>query len=282
MRAILDAVPAVGSLDIQEMRRHAIESKRAWNDGADAGILRRSSVIDPGEIPVLYLAERGAEALPVVYLHGGGWSICNLDTHLSIFVDLARALGRPVWAPHPRQAPEHPYPAPLDDVLLAMRSRQEKALQVCGDSAGANLVLAALLKARDAGRPLPVSAAVLFYGCYRRRFGTESHRKFGEGFGLTTDKMRRFWEMYVTSAGDYADLSQADFKGLPPVQLHLASCDPLADDTRWLHARLQEDGVKAELVEWPGMAHGFLHYALDLRPAREAFDTASRFLGSHA
>ena len=269
MRAILDAAPALYSLEIEDMRRHALVSKARWNEGAFEGLSTH-----PG--PPMTLGGIDAGGMPIVHLHGGGWSIGSPQTHASVLADLARATGGRVIAPHPPQAPEHPYPAPLESVLEAISDTPPFILS--GDSAGANLALAAALLARDRGHPLPARGLVLFYGCFRRTTTTASHAEFGADHGLTTEKMKRFWNLYAADGGEYADLTDADFHGLPSVQLHLAECDPLADDTWWLNDRLREAGVEVELLAWPGMAHGFLHYARDLPQAREAFRHVARFV----
>ena len=280
MREILDASPPLSSLATAEMRRHALLSKQRWNDKARAGLRVIEEMTGSAhDLPTLRCEAPDATGTPIVHLHGGGWSIGSPQTHLSLLADLAGALARPVLAPHPRQAPEHPYPAPLDDVLAALSDSAGGPLVVSGDSAGANLALAAALKARDDGRALPISALILFYGCYRRKQDTASHAAFGTDHGLTSEKMARFWDGYAPEGGAYADLSEADFTGLPPVQLHIAECDPLADDSRWLAVRLRADGVHAELHEWTGMAHGFLHYASALPQARDAFAAVARFVG---
>lgn len=240
--------------------------------------MRSVAAFAPPDGGALEVRAPGASGTPVIHLHGGGWSIGSPETHLSLLAGLALATGRPVIAPRVRQAPEHPCPAALDDVHRALTGRNGRPFVLGGDSAGANLALAAFLRARDRGDPLAVSGLVLYYGCFRRRFDTRSHRDFGEGHGLTTEKMRRFWEFYAPDGGACADLSDADVSGLPPVQLHVAECDPLACDTIWLHDRLRDFGVSAELLIWPGMAHGFLHYASDLPQAREAFARTARFI----
>ena len=270
MRAILDAAPPLRSLDIDGMRRHAVDAKARWNDRVTV------SVSDTND--ALCVSSPGAAGVPIVHLHGGGWSIGSPETHLSLLAGLAHATGRRVIAPRVPQAPEHPYPRPLDATLAALADRGTEPFVLSGDSAGANLALAAMLKAKDLGQSLPVLGLVLSYGCFRRRFDTESHRRFGEGHGLTTGKMQQFWQFYAPEGGAYADLTDADVSGLPPVQLHLAECDPLADDTHWLHDRLSASGVATELLVWPRMAHGFLHYASDLPQARDAFAQTARFI----
>lgn len=278
----------LASLDVASMRSHALADKAPWNDGAADGLeVTDSSFATPaGPRPLRIVAPRGAQGELVVFIHGGGWSICDLDTHLSVFAGLARTAGRTVLAPHARRAPEHPFPAALDDTCAALRMagrRYPGGVALAGDSAGANLALAALLALRAAGESPPVSAVVAFYGCYRRRFDTASHRACGDGrFGLSTAKMERFWTLYCGGATPaLADLSGQSFTGLPPIQLHAAEADPLLDDTLWLNETLTAQGGRCELVRWPGMTHGFLHYHRDLPQARDALARAAAFLDAH-
>lgn len=278
MRTILDAAPPLGSLDVDEMRRHALDSKEAWNIVAK----ETASVEQEVSNAALCVTGYGGSDMPVIHFHGGGWSIGSPESHLSLLAGLAHGTGRRVIAPRIRQAPEHPYPQPLEDLHQALVGQNAEPFVLSGDSAGANLALAGILRARDLGQSLPVSGLVLLYGCFRRRFDTDSHRIFGQDHGLTTEKMNRFWELYAPEGGAYADLTGADFSGLPPVQLHIAECDPLADDTIWLNDRLRASGVATELLVWPGMAHGFLHYPSDLPQAQDAFAKAGRFIEAHS
>ncbi|MEM7472558.1 MAG: alpha/beta hydrolase [Pseudomonadota bacterium] len=285
MREIIAIVPARRSLDINERRRRTRDAALSWNRGALDGLTRIDGdyEITDGSRPAVLVTRNSDTHNPITFVHGGGWSVCDLETHLGVFAGLAHASDRPVWAPHPRQAPESAYPIPLGDIVAALRSQASNQARVaaCGDSAGANLLLSAVLKARDEGEPINLSALVLFYGSFRKKFDTDSHREFGDGFGLRTIDSRRSWSLYAPEGGKYADLSGADFTGLPSVQLHLAKCDPLSDDTRWLHEQLKLAGTPCELIEWPGMAHGFLHHMQTLPQAREALEIAARFFQTH-
>jgi acetyl esterase len=287
MRAIMAAmVPAPGQ-DVAALRRHARTSKSRWNADECAGLEVHRGTIPgaDGARPLLVLRAAGAAGAPILHIHGGGWAICDLETHLALLAQLARVSGRPVMAPHPRQAPEDPAPAPLDDVMAALRhiaADAEGGFFLSGDSAGANLGLAALLRARDEGAPLPVRAVSLQYGCFLNRFDAESHRLFGDGrFGLSSDRMRLFWSMYAPQGAPYTDLSEYDLAGMPPVQVHVAALDPLRDDSEWLRARLVACGNPPDWHMWDGVIHGFLHYHRELAPAREALQATADFFDLH-
>lgn len=282
---ILRAQPPLASLDLVEMRRHAALSKQRWNDGAAVGLTVRDSCFPArsGLRGIRCLTPPEATSGAVVHIHGGGWATCDADTHLSVLAELARATNRSTLAPHASHAPEAPHPVPLEDTIDALRHvarAHPNGFHLSGDSAGANLALAALLWFRDQGETLPIRSMALYYGCFRRRFDTASHLRFGDGrYGLSTEKMRAFWDLYMDWGIDsgYGDLADASMQGLPPMQIHAAGADILLDDSRWLQAKVQAAGGQSDLIIWKGLAHGFLHYACDLPAAREASASAARF-----
>jgi acetyl esterase len=195
----------------------------------------------------------------------------------------------PVLLPEYRLAPEHPYPAGLMDVIATIRRAFVASapfgvvagpLIVSGDSAGANLALAALLHEEKNGRQ-PVDGALLFYGTYAGDFRTESYRDFENGPGLTTAKMQRYWHWYVGDRDASADplacpllASDEALAALPPLHLMAAGIDPLLSDSIALHERLKHLGREETLTVVPGVTHGFLQNTLDLAAAREALRAA--------
>ncbi|WP_158263556.1 alpha/beta hydrolase [Aliiruegeria haliotis] len=265
------------------MRENALIGKASWNSAARSHVeVRDGEIRGNGAIlPLRRVAAGDVKSPPIVHVHGGGWCICDPETHLSIYAGLALASEREVIGPHARCAPEHPFPTPLRDTMAALReiARTSPAgILLSGDSAGANLALAAVLRCRDEGNPLPVLGLSLQYGCYRRVFDTPSHLEWGDGrAGLGTERMRWFWDMYGPGKAPYGDLRNADFSGLPPTHLLVADADPLRDDSLWLADELSREGVHCEVDRFVGMAHGFIHYAGDLSEADEAFKRISSF-----
>ena len=283
---ILATQPELESLDIGEMREHASRNCSPWSEQARSQVeIEISTVLGgDGDRPLWVVKAPGSSGQPILYVHGGGWSVCDLNTHLSVFAGLARATKSPVHAVHQRRAPENPYPAALEDVTAAvseMSRENPDGFALAGDSAGANLALASLLSLRDNGERPPVTRMVLYYGCYLRKFDTESHTLYGDGsFGLTTEKMRRYWELYAEdhSQAVYSDLSAFDFSELPPAQVHVAELDILRDDSLWLAERLAAAGNDSELIVWEGMNHGFLNFAPQLSTANTAFTASANFI----
>jgi acetyl esterase len=215
------------------------------------------------------------------YLHGGGWFACSVDTHDRMLRMLAEKTGGPVFSPDYRHAPEHPYPAPLDDCAKAwdwIERRAAGPFAFAGDSAGANMALALAMRLRDAGRAMPAGLALL-YGCFDPGEDTLSQRAFGRGgYGLTVERMAWYLGNYLKGA-EAAEASplrlRADLSELPPVFLGIAEADTVADDSRLLAARLGDAGVPAEVRVWKGAVHGFLQMTRDAGIARRAVaDTA--------
>jgi acetyl esterase len=233
-------------------------------------------------VPGTQTAER--RHLPVmVYFHGGGFVLNGLETHDGLMRLIAAEAGIAVCAVSYSLAPEQRFPTQLHEALAAIGWLRENAcgigvdasrIAVGGDSAGANLALSATLALRDAGRS-PVAMAVLSYGMFAADFDTPSHRRFGGGqYGLTTERMRWYWQQYLGQQGTPDDPRAsplwADLRGLPPVMLIAAGADCLLDDSVRLADRLTEAGVPNRLSIHPGALHSFLQLAGHLDAADRA------------
>ena len=227
----------------------------------------------------------------ILHIHGGGWAFCSVATHERATRCLARASAMTVVGIDYRLAPEHPFPAGLNDCIAAWRHLRADAARhgftgpfgIAGDSAGANLALALMLHEQAEGRPAP-DFGLLFYGVYAADPETPSHRKFGSGFGLTTAKMGRFWDWYVPDARRREDplaaplhADDAALRALPPLYLNAASLDPLMSDTVLLGERLRRLGRTDEVHIHEGVIHGFMQMTLELDEANDAFARAGRF-----
>ena len=225
----------------------------------------------------------------VIFVHGGGFAFCSPETHERCARVLALECSLPVLLPDYRLSPEYPYPAGLMDVVAAFRSAfavtgtfgvGDGPLILAGDSAGANLALAATLHEQAAAKTA-AAGALLFYGTYAGSFRTQSYRDFENGPGLTTAKMQRYWHWYVGHRDMSADplacplvASDETLKALPPLHLMAAGVDPLLSDSILLHARLKSLGRSDTLTVVPGVTHGFLQNTCDLAAAREALVAA--------
>ncbi|YCI04829.1 alpha/beta hydrolase [Ensifer sp. D2-11] len=227
----------------------------------------------------------------VVFVHGGGFAFCSPETHERCARMLARESGLPVLLPDYRLSPENPYPAGLRDVISTIRQSRlvtgalglvAGPLILAGDSAGANLALAAIMHEQAAGFP-PVAGGLLFYGTYAGDFETASYKEFENGPGLTAGKMQRYWRWYVGDRDVSADplacplLATDDaLAALPPLHLMAAGVDPLLSDTLALERRLRALGRSETATIVPGVTHGFLQNTLELAAARDALAAAGR------
>ncbi|MET3982894.1 alpha/beta hydrolase [Streptomyces sp. PvR034] len=220
----------------------------------------------------------------VVFCHGGGWVLCDLDTHDATARHLCRSAGAVVVSVDYRLAPEAPFPAAVHDAHAALcwaagqvaeLGGDPGALVIAGDSAGGNLAAAALLLARERGGPA-VALQVLVYPALDAAQDTASVRRNAEGYFLTATHLRWFWEQYLGSGGDGADPLasplRADLTGLPPAHVVTAGCDPLCDEGAAYVRALREAGTSAHEDHHPGMFHGFLGLVDLLPAARRALD----------
>src|SRR5436305_14212786 len=199
----------------------------------------------------------GGETLPaLMYFHGGGWTIGDLDTHDVRCRQLAVGARCVVFSVDYRLAPEYPFTAALDDCLAATRHVAENAdqlkirgLAVGGDSAGGNLAAAVALLARDAGAPA-IAFQLLIYPATDQRLATPSHERNGQGYLLTRDAMLYFRGAYLPNETDWTDwrpspLLAKTHAGLPPALVITAGYDPLLDEGRAYAEKLRAAGLDA-------------------------------------
>ncbi|HEF4760449.1 TPA: alpha/beta hydrolase [Pseudomonas putida] len=204
----------------------------------------------------------------IVYLHGGGWVVGDLDSHDFICAELASTLGVLVIAVDYRLAPEHPYPAAFEDCLSVWRALRngpfrldpERAL-VAGDSAGGNLAAALCLALRDAGEPVPC-AQVLIYPGLGGDHRLASRSECSDAPLLSSSDLDCYQALYLSGTakpGAYAmPLLASDVSGLPPALIAVAQFDPLRDDGVQYAERLNAAGVAATLYYGNGLVHGCL------------------------
>ncbi|MBI2766832.1 MAG: alpha/beta hydrolase [Chloroflexi bacterium] len=246
-----------------------------------------------GEIPVrIYRPEGATGTLPVlVYYHGGGWVIGNIESHDPACRTLCYNTGCVVISVDYRLAPEHKYPAAADDSYAAVKWVAENAaslgidparIAVGGDSAGGNLAAVVCLMARDKGGP-PIAFQMLIYPVVDHCYGTESYRVNGNGYLLTELSMRWFWGHYLPSEvhglEPYASPWRAEsLAGLPPALVQTAEFDPLRDEGEAYAARLKEAGVPVQTKRYSGLIHGYFGMAATIDAAKVAHQEAASAL----
>ena len=287
--------PAMGTAPAQEMRRRFNEDVVSWNrDPPPVARIEDLRVPTTARaVPVRLYDPHGSRTpnATLIFLHGGGWVVGDLDSNDRALRLLALASGCNVVSVDYCLAPEHRFPAALDECFAVTRwlRRHGEAwgvdparLAVGGDSAGANLALATALDLRDAGDSW-LRALLLIYGAYAPEFDTESYRAFGGGeFGVATLGMRALWALYLRGPEDgenpRAAPLRADLRSLPPACRIGGGLDGLRDDSRRLATRLIEVGSAVDFVEYPGVIHGFMSMTCDVGAARHGTRHAARWL----
>jgi acetyl esterase/lipase len=239
--------------------------------------VQNRSIIGPGG-PIAVRVYRPVKkgTLPaLMFFHGGGFVICNLDTHDRLCRSLANASGCAVVSVDYRLAPEHKYPAAVDDAYAATRYVAEHAAEfgidpnriaVGGDSAGGNLAAVVSLLARDRGGPR-LKFQLLIYPLVDFEDKSPSMRQFGQGdHFLSIEGLDWFKETYLARADaarepSVSPMNATDFRGLPPAMVITAECDPLRDQGEAYARKLEAAGVRVELKRYEGMIHPFLSLA---------------------
>ena len=240
-----------------------------------------------GEIAVRIYWPGGEGPHPLlVFFHGGGWVIGDLDSHDGTCRSLTNAAGCVVVAVDYRLAPEHRYPAAPEDCFAATRWAVDHAdelgadasrVAVAGDSAGANLAAVVALMARDRGGPA-LGSQLLAYPVTDHGFGTASYKANGGGsYGLSDGAMRWFWDLYLDADEDGAQpyaspLRAEDLSGLPRALVITAQYDPLRDEGEAYAQRLTAAGTPTTYTCYEGVVHGFLGQAAAVPEGRQAIE----------
>ena len=268
--------PSLEELSPADARAKRLRQARMFA-GAPIGIARAEEMQIPGRGgPLrarLYVPEQGDGPKPLlVYLHGGGWVIGDLDTHDNVCRFLAREAGVSVLAIDYRLAPEHPFPAAVDDALAGFRFAVDHAAElgadpariaIGGDSAGGNLAAVVSQLAKEGDHPAP-AFTLMFYPVMDLSQKRRSYDLFGEGFFLTDAEMDWFRGHYLPDEDSARDpraspLLAGDHAGLPPAYIATAGFDILRDEAEEYARRLREAGVAVAVRRHPGFVHGLIN-----------------------
>jgi acetyl esterase len=290
--AVLEQMRATGGPPLEEM---SVEQARAGHlraaeslGGAPEEV---ASAVDIAAGPLRLRAYRPRGAGPdrllggVLYLHGGGWVTCDLDTHDRLCRSLANRSGAAVVAVDYRRAPEHPFPAAVDDGLEALAWLRAHAaevgvdparLAVAGDSAGGNLAAVIARRDREAGGAPPLLLQVLIVPITDGAMDSPSYAENAQGFYLTRAGMGWYWGHYLAGADplhpDASPLRAADLGGLPPALVLTAEYDPLRDEGEAYAERLRAAGVAVDCRRRAGMVHGYLRWTAAVDEAAVSLD----------
>lgn len=245
-----------------------------------------------GEIPIRIYRPSGDGPLPIlIFFHGGGWVIGNLETIDTPLRALTNRSGYVVVSVDYRLAPEYKCPAAAEDCYAATAWAAENAaglgadptrLAIAGDSAGGNLAAVVAQLARDRAGPR-IAYQVLIYPVTNHDFSTASYRENADGYLLTKDSMTWYWNHYLADAAQGNDpvaspLRAKDVSGLPPAFIITAEFDPLRDEGETYAARLRDAGVKVTTKRYDGMIHGFFQLSAMIDRGRQAIDDVAEAL----
>jgi acetyl esterase len=303
-QTVLDALAAMklqppDQIPVEEARAQFMRS-RAQYVAAPEPVASAQDISIPGPagaIPARVYRPAGsspAQRLPAfVFFHGGGWVFGNLESHDSLCRSLCNAARCAIVSVDYRLAPEHRFPAAVDDALTAMRHLAQHGagldidtsrLAAGGDSAGGNLVAVAALTFRDQGGPR-LALQVLLYPVTDLSLESPSYTTLGQGYMLTLERMRFFRNQYLNGPADVADwraspLRAPDLSRLPPALIVTASHDPLIDEAKAYADRLAAAGVEVTYRSYPGVVHGFMTMAGVVDTGRRAIEETARTLRS--
>jgi len=281
----------------QEARRLYLEARRVLQpDPEPIAEVRELTAPGPaGAIPLrLYRArpvQDGALQPALIYFHGGGWVIGSLESHDGVCRGLANGAGCTVISVDYRLAPEHKFPAAIEDAIAAADWIAENAkplgidsnrLAAGGDSAGGNLTAVVAQHARDAGKP-KLRFQLLIYPACDMGMTHPSISELAEQLPLTRSTMTWFIDTYLRSAADVADwraspLRAKSLAGLPPAYVLTAGCDPLRDEGEAYAAALRAAGVTVEAKRFDGQIHGFITMGKFIPDAAKAMGEMSAAL----
>ena len=277
-------LPPVGQLTPAQARASVLERSAALPREPVASVQDHQIPVAGGAIRVRVFTPHVAAPRPaLVYFHGGGWVTGDVETHEGICRTLANAAGCVVASVDYRCAPEFTYPTAAEDAFAATRWVVEQApqlgvdarrLAVCGDSAGGNLAAAAALMARDRGGPA-LALQVLVYPITDCDFERPSYKQNAEGYMLTAESMRFYWDQYVPNAADrtqpyVSPMRAASHANLAPALVITAEYDPLRDEGEAYAQVLAAAGVPVTQSRYPGMIHAFFRFTNSVDAARAA------------
>jgi acetyl esterase len=288
---LLETLKAAGLPDItkmtpEEARQVTRERQQArrtfWSH---VGKRQEGTVPGPGgPIPIrVYTPSQGGTMPGLIYFHGGGFVLGDLDSCDQTCKALSDGAGCVVVSVDYRLAPENKFPAGPEDCLaatewVAVNARQlqidPRRIGVGGESAGGTLAAVVALAARDRGGPR-LAFQLLIYPCTDATMRAPSHQENGEGYMLTRDRMAWFWEQYLDTDDDRTNpfispLHAKNLQRLPPAVVLTAEFDPLRDEGEAYANRLDNAGVSVICQRYPGMIHGFIGMADSLDVGRRA------------
>jgi acetyl esterase/lipase len=290
--AALDT-PPINNLTPEYVRQQSRAQIAFFGEPEPIAHIENRTILGPqGDIPVRIYTPDGSGIFPLlVFFHGGGWVICDLDTHDGLCRGLANQASCVVVSVDYRLAPEHKFPAAPEDCYAATKWVAEHAAQlhgdasriaVAGDSAGGNLTAVISQMARDRGGP-PLIFQLMIYPATDFTMSSPSIDENAEGYYLTKDDMIWFTNHYLNNEDDKRNpqaspLFAANLQELPPAFIITAEYDPLRDEGEKYGQRLKEAGVPVTIHRYNGVIHGFVSMAPVLDQGKLAIEECARAL----
>jgi acetyl esterase len=297
IQALLDqgtGVPATHTLPLDVARAQYEARIALMAPAGDIASVREQTIDGPGgPLRIRIYTPRGTGPFPLlVFFHGSGFVLCSLDTHDGMCRNLCAGSECVVASVDYRLAPEHKFPAGIDDCLHATRwaaahaaelGADPRRIAVAGDSAGGNIAAVTALRVRDEGGPALCGQLLLYPVTDYHTPGTPSYQENAEGYGLTRDTMKWFWDHYLSdpSEGTHphaSPLRAPDLSGLPPALLVTAEYDPLRDEGEFYAEKLKANGVPTALTRYDGVNHGFMFWVGVVDKADSAMNEACNWL----
>jgi acetyl esterase len=290
-------VPSLETLTPMQVREAADAAARelCGTPEAIANIENLTIPSPAGQIPVRIYMPQGNGPFPILaYFHGGGWVFCNLDTHDNVCRSLANGAGCVVVSVDYRLAPEHRFPAAMEDAYAATQWGADNAVRingdpariaVGGDSSGGNLAAGVSLMAKDQKRPSLMYQLLVNPATNLASLGTDSYCEFAEGYGLRKAEIEWYRDHYLESEEDWrhpyaSPLLADDLNGLPPAFVITSEFDVLRDEGEAYAHRLKQARVPVTCIRCRGMIHFGFHWAVATDIARDAIDKAAAALRS--
>jgi acetyl esterase len=296
-RMVLDVLKQAGAPDLSEMdvaAARALRQQRGLPPGPDADVRDHAAPGPAGPIAIRAYRRPGASGTPgaLVYFHGGGFVLGSIEEHDALCRQLAVDSGCAVYSVEYRLAPDHKFPAAVDDAFAAATWVAEQAgalgldparIAVGGDSAGGNLATVVALLSKRRGGPRFAFQLLLYPVTDLRSIDTPSYLENAEGYFLTRSGMAWFRDHYVPSLADRHDplvspLAASDLSGLPPALVVTAEYDPLRDEGEAYARALQAAGVPCELRRYDGAIHAFVSMYAYVELGRTALRDAAATL----
>ncbi len=290
---LMPRMPVPGSVPAARLRQRARDAATRFQPRVPMLHVEDRSIPGPlGSIPVRVYRPTDEPKLPMVlYYHGGGFTFGDLDTHDALCRKISNHSGAIVISVAYRLAPEHVFPAAVEDAYAALEWAAQKGgeisgdsgrIAVAGDSSGGNLAAVVALKSRDLNGP-KILLQVLYYPTINMAdLRTKSMEEFAEGYFLTRALAQFNYSQYIPTAAErslpYASpILASDHRGLPPALIIVAGFDPLRDSEEAYARKLADAGVPMRLSHYEGVVHGFLSFPF-VRKADKAIDESAAAL----